>query len=140
MPGRCRQLEHEVDESALSSTRDEFEPSMWAARLADQTLSARAELLAAQHLLNQRGAYGLVHRCEPHQTGIQTLQLRLRERIEIHTRGRLARAHRLPPAQQNFRVACRADRALAEATLDLRIRRRLTATPGCAASPPFTAH
>jgi hypothetical protein len=63
----------------------------------EKPLSARAELVAGQHLLNQRGEDGFVHRCEPYQTRVQTLQLCLRERVEIHTRSRLRRAHRLPP-------------------------------------------
>jgi hypothetical protein len=80
---------------------------------------------------------------ESHQARIQVLQLCLRERVEMHTRSRLGRAHRLPPAQQNLRVACRGDRALAQATFDLCVTRRLAVTarstfrrrPRCAPEP-----
>jgi hypothetical protein len=76
-------------------------------------LSARAELVTDQDVLNQRGEHGFVQPRESHQTRIETPQLCLRERVEIHTRRRLGRAHRLPPAQQDFGVACRVDGALA---------------------------
>jgi hypothetical protein len=45
-------------------------------------LRARGELVAGRHLLNQRGEHGFIHRREPHQTSVQTLQLCFRERVE----------------------------------------------------------
>jgi hypothetical protein len=57
-----------------------------------ESLSARAELAAGQHLLNQRGERGFVHRCEPHQTRVHTLQLSFRERVEIDQDGFRERA------------------------------------------------
>lgn len=98
------------------------------AGLEDQALSARAELFAGQHVLNQPGEHGFVHRRETHQTGVQALQLRLRESVQIHPRCGLGRAHGLPPAQQDFGVACRVDRTLAQATFDFCIRWRLALT------------
>ena len=93
---------------------------------------AGAGLCLGKHVLNQRGEHRFVHRRKPYPARIQTLQLSLGERVEIHTRRRVARAHRLSPTQQDFRVACRGDGAFAQTTFDLRVRRRLTISTRCA--------
>jgi hypothetical protein len=103
------------------------------AGLEDQALSARAELFASQHVLNQPGEHGFVHRCEPHQTRVQTLEFPFRHRVEIHTRSRLRRAYRLSPTQQNLSVPRRVDSALTQTTLYLCIRRRLSLSTLCTA-------
>jgi hypothetical protein len=94
-------------------------------RVREQTLNQALQLLRWQ--------------CrDPHEPRVQTLQLQLRERIEIHTRSGVGRAHRLPPAQQDFGVASRVNGPLTQTTLDLRVARRLTTTHGCAGAEATT--
>ena len=58
-----------------------------------------------------------------------TLQLPLREALEINTRSRRGRAQRLPPAQQHLSIRAEVT-ALAQTALELRVRMRLTLTAG----------
>jgi hypothetical protein len=76
----------------------------WALPTASGWLRARGGLFLGQHLLKQRGEHRLIQRREPQQTRIQTLQLSLREGLEINTRSRVVSADGLPPAQQHLRV------------------------------------
>jgi hypothetical protein len=82
-------------------------------------------------MLNQRREHRFVHRCELYQARVQTLQLRLRHGVEVHTRW-VVLAGPLQPAQEDLRCARVCDRLLAQPALDLRVTRRLAATPGCA--------
>jgi hypothetical protein len=65
-------------------------------------LRARGQLVADEQLLNQRRENGVVHRCELHQTRVQTLKLCPRHGVEIHTRSGLGRADSLQPTKQNL--------------------------------------
>jgi hypothetical protein len=85
-----------------------------------------------QHLLNQRGEDEFVHRRELHQACVQTLQLRLRHGVEIHTRSDLGRTHPLQPTEKNLSCARVCDRLLAQTALDLGVTRRLPCTARCA--------
>jgi hypothetical protein len=71
-------------------------------------------------------------RRDPHQTGIEGLQLRLRKRVEIDATNTLLRPRLLQPTEENLGSTRIRDRALAQPTFNLRITRRLTATAGCA--------
>ena len=51
-------------------------------------------------------AASMISSIDASRTKPEYAQLSLRERVEIHTRRRIGRAHRLSPAQQDFRIAC----------------------------------
>jgi hypothetical protein len=92
---------------------------------------ARGQLVAGQHLLNQRREDGLVHRRELHQACVQTLHLCRRHGVEIYTRW-VVLAEPLQPTQEDLRCARVCDRLLAQPAFDLRVRRGLPCTAGCA--------
>jgi hypothetical protein len=95
--------------------------------------SARAKLVASEHVLNQPGEHGFVHRREPYETRVQTLQLRFRHRVEIDTGRFYDRLRALQPAQEDLSCARVCDRPLPQATLDFGIgRRAIPRTPGTA--------
>jgi hypothetical protein len=96
----------------------------------EHPLSDRAELVACEHVLNQRGENRLVQRRELHQTRVQTLQPCLRHGIEIHTRW-VVLARPLQPTQQNLGGTRIGDHALAHTTLDLGVGTG-SRTAGCA--------
>jgi hypothetical protein len=89
-----------------------------------------------EHLLDQRSEDGVLHRSELQQTRVQTLQLRLRERIEIHTRGGLGRSRPLQPPQQDLGRTRIGHRPLPQTTLDLGVTKGQTATAACAGRVP----
>ena len=94
----------------------------------DNLPPAQVQLVTGQDLLDQRCEDGFVHRREPHQACVQPLQLCLRHGVEIHARSGLGRAHPLQPPKENLRCTRIGDGALPQATLDLRVTRRITAT------------
>ena len=69
-----------------------------------------------------------VHRCELHQTRVQTLQLCLRHAVEIHTRW-VVLAGPLQPAQEDLRCARVRGRLLAQPTLATGSGREVCARP-----------
>jgi hypothetical protein len=84
-------------------------------------------------MLNKGSEHGAVQRRQLQQTRVQTLQLRLRQRVEIHTPTLRLPASALQPTQNDLRRTRIGDRPLTQTTLDLRVTRRLTDTAGCAA-------
>ena len=87
----------------------------------------------AQHVLNQRREDWIVHRREPYQTRVQPLKLALGHRVEIDATNALVDTRALQPTKENLGSTRIGDHALAQTTLDLRVRRGLTATAGCEA-------
>ena len=74
-------------------------------------------------MLNQRSELGFVQPRESHQTGLQLLQLCLRMRVEIDATNTLLGTRALQPTEEDLGGTRIGDCALAQTTLDLRIRR-----------------
>ena len=102
-------------------------------------LGPRSGLFTGQHLLNQRSEDRVVHRCELQQADIQPLELTFGHRVEIGTTNTLLRTSALQPPQKDLGCARVADRPLTQATLNLRVTRRLPVTPVGAAAQPRRA-
>jgi hypothetical protein len=77
-----------------------------------RTMSSRPPV-AGEHVLDERREDGVVHRRELYQARMQTLQLCLRERVEIHARW-VVLAGPLQPAQQDLGVPGRGHGTLAQ--------------------------
>jgi hypothetical protein len=72
--------------------------------------------------------------CKLQQAGVQALELAFGYRVEVDATNALVGTKALQPKQQNLGGTRIGDCAFAQATLDLRIRRRLTLSARFAAS------
>ena len=97
--------------------------------------SARAELVAGQHVLNQRGEQGFVHLREPYQTRVETLELTFRHRIEVDAANTLLGTGTLQPTNKDLSSTGIGDRALTQS--HIRSRRQKAARSYGGLSGPF---
>ena len=82
--------------------------------------------LIGEHARQQRMKVLLRQRCKLQKAGVQPLQLTFRHRVEVDTTNTLLGTRTLQPTKEDLRRAGIGDRAFTQATLDLRVRRRLT--------------
>ena len=69
---------------------------------ARELLLARGELLAPEHVLDQRGEDGVVHRGELYQARVQPLKLAFRHRVEVDAPNTLLDTRTLQPTKENL--------------------------------------